>query len=130
MRSPIFKILAAVSLIGFCSMANSQTGYREMFSCTLAEGKTIEEVIATNSRWVAFMNRHVEGGGITSAVLSSVVGNASPDHFLYLDYFPSLNAWSAAKQATRGNAEGEALEAELAEMGECAENRLYRANQS
>ena len=62
--------------------------------------------------------------------MTSIVGNATPGHFLYIDFFPSLESWTAAKQATEGNAEGEALDAELTEVANCPDNRLYETEES
>ena len=47
----------------------------EAFTCKLEEGKTVEDVQAKNSEWLKWINANVEGGGITSAVGTAVVGN-------------------------------------------------------
>lgn len=129
MKSIFVKFATIISLFCICALANGQSGYREIFSCTLNDGKTMDEVKANNARWVVFMNENVAGGGIGSSVLTSIVGNASVGHFIFLDFFPSLESWAAAKQAVEGNAEGEAIMAELLGISDCSENRVYRAEE-
>ena len=57
----------------------------ELWTCTLNEGKTQEDVQAANSKWIRLMNAEVDGGDIHSYVLTSVVGD--PLTFLYIDSF-------------------------------------------
>lgn len=90
----------------------------------------MDDVRAANSKWVKFMNANVDGGGITSHVITSVVGNASTGNFDFVDSFPTLASWAAAKSATEGNKEGEAIDAALGEAADCSENRLYEAEES
>jgi hypothetical protein len=117
-------------MLGICATAYAQSGYREIWNCTLNEGKTMDDVNTANSKWVVFMNENVEGGGIGSSVMTSIVGNATPGHFLYIDFFPSLESWAVAKQATEGNEEGEAIDAELTEVADCSDNRVYETEES
>ncbi len=90
----------------------------------------MDDVRAANSKWVKFMNANVEGGEIGSSIVTTVVGNATSGYFLYVDTFPSLESWSTAKSATEGNDEGEAIDAELGEVADCSENRLYSSEES
>ena len=90
----------------------------------------MDDVRAANLRWVKFINANVDGGGITSHIITSVVGNASTGSFGYVDSFPSLESWTAAKSATEGNEEGVAIDEALGEAAECSENRLYEAEES
>tara|TARA_B100001105_G_scaffold217740_1_gene183818 strand:+ start:151 stop:306 length:156 start_codon:yes stop_codon:yes gene_type:complete len=47
-----------------------------------------------------------------------------------VDSFPSLESWTAAKLAIKGNAEGEAIEKEFNEAADYSVNRFYYAEQS
>ena len=71
--------------------------YEEVWTCTLKENKTIEDMQAANSTWLKWINENVEGGRISSSVVSSVVGNT--EIFLYVDSYPDLGTWSKAKAA-------------------------------
>jgi hypothetical protein len=130
MKSILFRALALVSLIGICAAASADPRINEVWICDIADGKTMDDVRAANSKWVVYMNKHVDGGDIGSDIVTSIVGNAKTGHFLYVDSFPSMTSWAAAKSATEGNAEGEAIDAELAEVADCSENHLYSVEAS
>ena len=92
--------------------------------------KNLAHIIETTESGSAAINENVDGGGITSHIITSVVGNASVGSFGYVDSFPTLESWSAAKSATEGSEEGEAIDEALGEVAECSENRLYDAEKS
>jgi len=121
MNTIVSRILIACTFLcasGF-AVADSVT---EVWTCKLEEDKTIEDVQAVNSKWQKWVNENVEGGGITSAVGTSVVGNS--EIFLFVDTYPSLGTWSAAKTALDSE-EGEALEELFEGTSDCSENRLW-----
>jgi hypothetical protein len=130
MKSIIVKFVTVVAMLGIWATAAADTSYREVWTCKIAEGKTIDDVRAANSGWVKFINENVDGGGITSHIVTSVVGDASEGSFIYVDSFPTLESWAAAKSATEGNEEGEAIDEALGEAAECSENRLLEAEES
>ena len=128
MKSLLVKLSPLVCMLGISATADAD--FREVWTCTIKEGKTMDDVRAANSRWVKFINANVDGGGITSHIVTSVVGNASIGSFGYVDSFPTLESWSAAKSATEGNEEGEAIDEALGEAADCSENRLFEAEES
>ncbi len=99
----------------------------EVWTCTLNDDQTQEDVQTTNTKWVAFMNAQVEGGDIQSYVLTSIVGNA--EGFLYVDSFPDMRAWIAAKAASETD-EGQAIDAELDVVATCSSNTLHQSTES
>lgn len=128
MKSFFVKLSTVVCLLGIWASASAD--FREVWTCTIKEGKTMDDVRAANSRWVKFINANVDGGGITSHIITSVVGDPTPGSFGYVDAFPTLESWSIAKSATEGNEEGEAIDEALGEAAECSANRLYEAEAS
>jgi len=128
MKLHLVKLSMLICMLGIWATASAD--FREVWTCTIKEGKTMDDVRAANSRWVKFINANVDGGGITSHITTSVVGNASTGSFGYVDSFPTLESWSAAKSATEGSEEGEAIDEALGEAAECSENRLYEAEKS
>lgn len=128
MKSHLVKLITLMCMLGISATASAEI--REVWTCTIKEGKTMDDVRAANSRWVKFINANVDGGGIASHIITSVVGNASVGSFGYVDSFPTLESWSAAKSATDGNEEGEAIDEALGEAADCSENRLYEAEES
>lgn len=111
--------LAALCLSGIAS-ADS---IAETFTCEVKEGMKIEDVQAKNSKWLKWVNAHVDGGGITSAVGTAVVGNT--ETFIFIDTYPSLATWAAAKEALDSDAADE-LEELFDDVSECSENRLWK----
>jgi hypothetical protein len=76
---------------------------------------------------VKFVNAKVEGGDIHSYVSTSIVGDTT--QFLYVDSFPSMNAWIAVK-ALMETDEGQVIEAALNEIATCTSNRLYSVTET
>lgn len=76
-----------------------------------------------NSKWLEWINAHVEGGGIKSSVGESVIGNV--EQFIFVDTYPNLATWAAAKDALDSEA-GTALDDLFLEVSECSENRLWK----
>ena len=95
----------------------------ETFTCKVVEGKKIEDVQAKNSKWLKWINANVEGGGITSSVGTAVVGNS--DMFIFVDTYPDLATWAAAKDALDSDA-GEELDELFDDVSDCSENRLWK----
>ena len=86
----------------------------------------MEEVAAANAKWLAFVNKAVEGGDIHSHALESIVGDSTG--FMFADTFPSRKAWAVAKDAIDSPA-GEAVEEGFKDLFECTENRLYSSTE-
>ncbi len=115
---------AFVALVTLClsgiARADSIT---ETWTCEVKEGKSIEDVQVTNSKWLKWINAHVEGGGITSSVGTAVVGNI--ETFIFVDTYPNLATWAAAKDVLDSD-EGEEIEDLFEDVSECSENRLWK----
>ena len=113
-----------VALVAFCfsglAMADS---IAESWTCKVKEGKTIEDVQAKNSEWLKWINDNVEGGGITSSIGTAVVGNAQT--FIFVDTYPNLATWAAAKDALDSEA-GDELDELFEDVSDCSENRLWK----
>ena len=130
MKSILVKCLAVIMTLGVWATAGADSDYREVWNCKTNEGKTMDDVRAANSRWVKYMHANVDKG-ISSHIITNVVGgNANQGAFGYVDSFPSLEVWAAAKSATEGDEEGEAIDTELGEVADCTENTLYEAEAS
>ena len=130
MRTHLLKVTLACAAIGICSIAYADTTIDEVFTCQLNEGKTMDDLREVNARWVKFMNANVEGGNISGNIVTTIVGDLTPGRFLFVDSFPSLESWTAAKSATTGNAEGEAIDAVFGAVTTCTESGLYSSESS
>jgi len=76
MNKSLVAIALVVVALGGVGTAIAQSSDRvvEIWTCTVNDGKTIEDVRNANSKWVEHQNATVEGGDIHSYVLTSVVG--------------------------------------------------------
>ena len=96
----------------------------EVFECELEKGATIADAQAINVTWLAFMRANVSED-ISSVAATVVVGDF--DEFLYVDTYPDLATWAAAKTALETD-EGQALETSFGDVMECDESTLYRVH--
>ena len=121
------KKLIPATLIAFVSLCLTgiamADSIAESWTCTVKEGKTIEDVQAKNSKWLKWINAHVEGGGITSSVGTAVVGNT--ETFVFFDSYPNLATWAAAKDALDSD-EGDEVDDLFEDVSDCSENRLWK----
>ena len=120
-------ILAAIfcftPLIGLADAGDVRTV--EMWQCELKEGQKMEDVIANNTKWLAMTRKEAASDDVRSYALSTVVGDQSK--FVFVDTFPNLAAWSAAKSAE--SEEGKAIEATFDELMDCTKNRLFKSTE-
>ncbi len=115
---------AFVALVTLClSGIATADSIAETWTCEVKEGKSIEDVQAINSKWLKWINAHVEGGGITSSVGTTVVGNS--EIFIFVDTYPNLATWAVAKDVLDSD-EGEEIEDLFEDVSECSKNRLWK----
>ena len=124
MRTAV-SIMFATLLLGAAASAFGETDIRVILTCTLNDGKTMDDVAEANGAWVKYQNRVNEGATIRSWGAESIVGDAG---FVYIDSYPSLEVWSAARDAMEAEEDvaiGEALD----EAAECSSSSLYEATE-
>jgi len=99
MKANLARIIALSVLLGICGVAAADTTIRAVFICSVNEGATMDDVRVANSAWVVFVNANVEGGNISSTILTPIVGDIQAGRFIYADDYPSIESWSAARDA-------------------------------
>jgi hypothetical protein len=92
------------------------------FNCKLKDGKTIEDVHATNSKWLKWVRANVNEK-IESSVGTAIVGDT--DMFLFIDTYPDLNTWAATQTALDSDAADE-LDNMFDDVTDCSQNRLWK----
>ena len=122
MNKLLTATLVALVMLCFSGMAVADS-IAETWTCEVKEGKKVEDVQAQNSKWLKWINAHVDGGGITSAVGTTVVGNS--EIFIFVDTYPNLATWAAAKDALDSE-EGDELDDLFEDVSDCSENRLWK----
>ena len=98
----------------------------EMWQCELKDGQKMEDVKANNTKWLAMTRKEAASDDVRSYALSTVVGDLTK--FVFIDTFPDMAAWSAAKSAEESD-EGKAIEAAFEELMKCTKNRLYESTE-
>jgi len=123
MKKLLLGVFTSVALLCFSAGAWADK-ISELFECELEKGATIADAQAINVKWLAFMRANVSED-ISSVAATVVVGDF--DEFLYVDTYPDLATWAAAKTALETD-EGQALETSFGDVMECDESTLYRVH--
>ena len=121
MKKSLLSAFASVALLCFSTGALADQ-VSEVFECELEKGMTMAKAQAINSKWLAFMHANVSED-ITSVAAIVLVGKS--DEFRYVDTYPDLATWAAAKAALETD-EGQAVEGAFEGVIECNKNKLYR----
>ena len=120
--------MTLVAVVGIVSaVAYAETRTFQLWTCTINAGKTQADVQAVDTKWVKFINSKVKGGDIHSSIAVPVTGTL--DHFMFIDSFPSIEAW-AAQQTAMATPEGLALLAEFDAVSKCTAGNLYSSTAS
>jgi len=120
------KLLKSALLVGvslFITTVASADSVIESWQCELKDDAKYEDVQAINSKWLKWVNDNTEGGEITSSLGKPVVGALTK--FLFVDSYPDMATWAAAKEALDSDAADE-LDEIFEDVMECKENRLWR----
>ena len=118
MHSFISRTIAMLAILGFSTVAFAES-YVEVFTCELVDEKTIEDVQAANSKWLAIVRENVSED-ITSSVVTPVVGDLNS--FVFIDTYPDLDTWAKTKTRLQDGDTEEFFEG----VNECSENSLHR----
>ena len=125
-----------ISVIGLSAVCEAQVaeGERivEIWTCTLNEGYSMEDIESTSTRWRDLV---LSGGAtdVDSYRLSHLVGTMRgheptedvTSSFLFIDSFPDVASWMAAKRA-EVTPEGQEIMAAYTQLNTCSTNTLYR----
>ncbi|MGI9235260.1 MAG: hypothetical protein ACR2RD_16630, partial [Woeseiaceae bacterium] len=120
--------IVATTLFLFSLSATADTRVDQVWTCTLNEGHTFEELNAVHGKWLAWANKQSYGGDIRGAVAQSMV--ASEFVVVIIDSYPDMATLAADWQAYESTKEGQALEVEYDEVSTCTSNALYSVTAS
>lgn len=98
----------------------------EMWQCKLKDGQKMEDVKATNARWLAMTRKEAGSDEVRSYALEPVVGEI--EYFVFADTYPNLAAWSAGKSAEESD-EGKAITESFDSLMDCTKNRLFNSTE-
>ncbi len=128
MKAQLVKILSVFLVLCIWGTAVADSTVRVVWTCSVQDGKTMDDVRASNSAWVRFMHANVDDA-ISSAILTPVIGNVEAGRFIFADDFPSYDVWNQAREAIETD-EGQAIDAAINEATTCDNSSLYSAEES
>ena len=109
--------------------ANSDSRIVQVWSCTLKEGKTVEDLQSIHAKWKTWANKQSYGGGIEARVASPIV-SADMGAVLAIDVYPTMEAYAGDINAFYRTKEGQSLLDEYNEVAVCDSNALYSETDS
>ncbi len=121
MRNIITRTAILLAALGVSGLAVADT-FVEVWTCTFEDDKTIEDVQAANSKWLAYVHENISAD-ITSSVSVTVVGNI--EGFAFVDGYPDLATWSATKTRLDSD-EADEIDELFEGISDCTENSLYK----
>ena len=121
--TPLKSVLVTAVALCLAPIAGADSVI-EAWTCELKDDVSIEDVQATNSKWLKWLRSNVAGGDkIESSVGTPIVGNL--EVFLFVDSYPDLSTWAAAKEALDSDAADE-LDEIFDDQSECSSNRVWK----
>jgi hypothetical protein len=115
--------IAATVLLAASLSANADPRVDQVWTCTLNDGHTVEELNAVHGRWIAWANKQPYGGDIGGAIAASLV--SSDFVVILIDSYPDMATLAADWAEYYSSKEGQALDAEYEELSTCTSNALY-----
>ena len=123
-----WRLAGAVVMLMASFSVNADTRVEQVWTCTLNDGNTLEELNAIHGKWLAWANAQPFGGDIRGYVVSPLVG-AEFSLVLLVDSYPDLTTYAADIDAYYA-AEGQALDAEYDAVSSCTSSALYTVTES
>jgi hypothetical protein len=123
-----WRLAGAVMMLVASFSVNADTRLEQVWTCTLNDGNTLEELSAIHGKWLAWANKQDFGGDIRGSVASPFVGGEF-SVVLIIDSYPDLVTY-AADIAAYYAAVGQALDAEYDAISSCTSSALYTVIES
>jgi hypothetical protein len=123
-----WRLAGAVIMLMASSSVNADTRLEQVWTCTLKEGNTLEDLSAIHGKWLAWANKQAFGGDIRGYVASPFVGGEF-SLVLLIDSYPDLSTY-AADIAAYYETEGQSLDAEYDAISSCTSSALYTVIES
>ena len=115
-------VLAAMAaMFMLVSVGVSADPVVQVLHCKLSDGKTSDDAHALNAQWLKWAHAKAGADEITSAFVSTVVGDFGG--FMWVDTYPSLVAWAKISELELEDDEPE-LSAAFDELATCSSSSL------
>jgi hypothetical protein len=118
------KIIVAIvsSVLLVLSAGASAEPVSVVFSCKLNDGKTKEDAMAVNAKWLKWARATGGSDEITSSYVTTVIGDLGG--FMWVDTYPDITTWGKIADGESG------LDEEFDEVSTCTSNRMYRGEET
>jgi hypothetical protein len=123
-----WRLAGAVAMLMASFSVNADTRLEQVWTCTLNDGKTLEDLSAIHGKWLAWANKQAFGGDIRGYVATPFVG-AEFSVVLLIDSYPDLVTYAADIAAYYAEV-GQALDAEYDAISSCTSSALYTVIES
>jgi hypothetical protein len=123
-KKMILAFVASVFLM--LSMGVSAEPVTIVWTCELNDGKTQEDALAVNAKWLKWARDFAGTDEITSSFVTTVVGDF--DGFRWVDTYPDLATW--AKVAAADAEDLSDTSAAFDEFETCSGNKMYIAEET
>lgn len=94
-----------------------------VFTCELKDGKTKDDAMAINARWLKWARATGGSDEITSSYVYTVIGDLGS--FMWVDTYPDIATWGKITDA-----DSSAFDAEFDAISNCSANRMYRGEET
>ncbi len=121
------RTVCASGLLLCAFLAYADARIEVVWSCTLNEGKTLEDLHAVNANWLKW-NRDNDIGGISSHVANRLLGG-DLSAVLLIDSYPDWATY-AEEAAKYDSPAGEAMDAAYNEVATCTSNTVWQVEES
>ena len=112
-------VLAAMAaMFMLVSVGASAEPVTIVFSCKLNDGKTKDDAMAINAKWLKWARATGGSDEITSSYVTTLVGNFVG--FMWVDTYPDIATWGKIVDADSE------FDAEFDEVNTCSSNRMVR----
>ena len=125
----VICLFAIFLLLATSAYANSDSRIVQVWSCTLKEGKTVEDLKSIHTKWKTWANNQSYGGGIEARVATPIV-SANMGAVLAIDVYPTMEAYAGDVKAFYASKEGQSLLNEYNAVAVCNSNALYSETDS
>ena len=121
------KIVCAVAGVLCAVAASADDAVLQVWTCTLNEGHTLEELIDVHEKWVKWASDQPGGEDVEGSILTSVISE-NVDSVLIVDSWASPSDMTASWKAYMDTV-GEDMEAAYDEVSTCSSNSLWYARE-
>ena len=97
-----------------------------VWTCELNDGKTKEDALAVNAKWLKWARGFANTDEITSSFVAPAVGKF--DGFRWVDSYPDLATW--AKVAAADAEDESETSAAFDEVETCSKNKMYSTEET